>query len=182
MKQILLLCTIISLVLAVEQREARYRIEPYVIGSVNNIVGASAKSWELSSTFGFGVRFPVVNVPLNVSLSFNIGKVEGVEKLPEFGLLLTSFLLEYEHQFHEHFHFIAGAGVANMLITAGDEMEINKPFAGESENEFGLAIAVEPKLCIRKFSLGLRIQDRHIYSAPKSVNIISLSLIGGWRF
>ncbi len=182
MKQILLLITLVSLVCVAEPRDARYRIEPYVIGSFNSIVGASAEDWELSSTFGFGVRLPVVKLPLNISLSFDIGEVEGVDSLPDFGSLLTSVLLEYEHQFHERFRLIVGGGVANMLITARDEVDITKPFAGESENEFGLAIAIEPTLCIRKFSMGLRIQDRHIYSAPKSVNVISLSIIGGWRF
>ncbi len=181
MKQIICFFAIVSLVLS-SPRKAPYRIEPYIFASTNSIIGESKESWELAQSFGIGARLPVAKLPMNISLSLGITEVSGVNSSHNFGSLLTSVLLEYEHKFHERFRLITGAGVANMLITAGDEVDITKPFAGESENEFGLAIAIEPTLCIKKFSIGLRIQDRHIYSAPKSVNFISLSLIGGWRF
>lgn len=182
MKRLIFLLSIMFIIQTVNARDARYRIEPFAIGSFNKITGVSGDIWELSPTFGAGFRIPVVSLPLNLSLSLEGGKVSGKDTLPEFTSILTSILLEYEHDFHDHFRLIAGGGIANMLISASEGVDITKPFAGESENEFGVTLAVAPTLVIRKFSLGLLIQNRHIFSSPEAVNIFSSSISGGWRF
>lgn len=152
------------------------------MGSYNRITGTSGEKWELTPTFGAGLRIPVVSLPLNLSLSLEAGQVQGKTHLPDFTSLLTSIALEYEHQFHDHFRLIAGGGLANMLISADDGVDITKPFAGESENEFGATVTVLPTLVIRKFSLGLLIQNRHIFSSPEPINTLSTSIVSGWRF
>ena len=172
----------ILFVTSISAREARYRIEPFALFSTNNTISESSELWEISSTGGVGLRLPVVNVPLNFSFSIELGNVTGADTLPEFVTFLTSILVEYEQLFHPHFRLIAGGGITNMLITADDDWNITKPFAGESENEFGLALTLEPTLVIRKFTLALRSLFREIFSAPHSVALLSLSGIMGWRF
>ena len=163
-------------------RDARYRIEPFLCGSANFLAGSSADRWEPSVTVGAGVRFPVVALPLNFSISIETGEMSDVDSLSEYGMFLTSLLVEYEVKLHDRFRLITGGGVGNMLITAREGMDITKPFAGESENEFGFAIVVEPIFLIHHFFLSLRLQDRYILSYPEQVNTLSVSIVGGWRF
>jgi len=161
--------------------EPRYHIEPFLSRSIHTITGSVGEAWKSSPSFGGGVRFPVAHIPMNLAATFEIGEIAGIDTLPDFFSVNTSIAVEYEY-FRKRFRLIGGAGIANVLISAENGFEITKPFAGESENEFGVALYLEPSYRWNKLFTGIRIQDRYIVSSPDPLNLISLSLIAGVRF
>jgi len=174
---------ILLLVLAIPlaSQENRFRVEPFILGSVHSITGLAGEKWKQDRSFGGGVRFPVANVPVNAAFSIEAGEIDGAGVLPDFFSLNSSIALEYEYQ-QNRFRLIGGFGIANLLISSEESFEITKPFAGESENEFGLALYAEPAVRWDRVSVGIRVQERLIGSAPERVNLLSLSLVAGVRF
>lgn len=157
-------------------------IEPFFSGSMNWFVGSTSEKWEISPTAGAGVRVPVMNIPINVVVVGEFGKTSGISLPYTFTTLLATVALEYEQRPFNLFRYHIGSGVANMLISADEGLDITKPFAGESENEFGAFCYFEPTLVIRSFVVSLKGQYRHIFSSPEAIDMLSISLTGGWRF
>lgn len=157
-------------------------IEPFFSGSMNRFLGSTSEKWEISPTAGAGVRVPVMNIPVNVVVVGELGKTSGKNLPYTFTTLLATVALEYEQQPFNLFRYHLGGGIANMLISADEGLDITKPFAGESENEFGAFCYVEPTLVIRSVVLSLKGQYRHIFSSPEAIDMLSVSLTGGWRF
>ncbi len=175
------LAILLSAVHVAAEIEPVYRIEPFLLASTHEITGNAGEKWRCAPTFGAGVRFPVPHVPLHVAGSCEVGEIVSRNLLPDLFTVISSLTIEYEYS-RDRFRMLCAGGIANLLITSEQQFEISKPFAGDSENEFGGALSVEPSYRFGRFVLGMRFQERYIASFPDPVNLVSLSITGGMRW
>lgn len=167
------LLLIIALIWVAQGRELQ-RVESGLIFSANRITGGSSDNWKISPTAGIYSYFPLKQSLLRVGLEVRGGEVSSKDGEHNFTTLLISIPLKYPIEVHEMGLYLEPiAGITNLTYFGGGDLYINKPFAGDTENEFGLMGGGALTYRRRVTLASLQFTAKRIFSMPQRVTIIS---------
>ncbi len=146
------------------------------------LVGKSADFWQLSPLMGLRGGLPVVDLPFTLELAFQGGRLRARDGSKELKVVLTTFGIVYEVPLRHGFMVAPMVGGTNLLYLDEAGFDATKPFAGDSENESGLAGGIGLRYSQGRFLAGFEPSARTIFSRPNTCSMLLFSLYAGVRF